>query len=107
MTHAQASEHIQQRTWHQSDLEKKRRLEMAQPAWKSEIQRRQQSVSSTAPAVSQPAMPPLETVHETMEESEVVEPMTQAPDSAQSDTASRESAEWTAWWDLQESSVQP
>ena len=74
MTHEQSAEHIRQGTWCQTEMDKKRHLEMAQPAWKATIQRSQPSSSvpsrssmaaSRFPVSSLPGMPTLQPVQET------------------------------------------
>ena len=101
----QVADHIQQKSWHKMEVEKRRRT-MAQPSWRTAMETQPCNPFSSQPSMpasrpqptSLPGMPPLATLHETPADAEEVPPMFQESSSSDS-----ESKAWKTWCDLQES----
>ena len=79
---------------------------LVQPAWKTELQRKQQlAPASRVPVSSFPGAAPLETLHETAEEAEPVDQIAGGLDFVDTDATSLKSADWTQWLDCQEDNI--
>ena len=109
MTQQQQTDHIRDRTWHQSEMERRRR--MAQPGWKSAMEAQQtvliqqqervcQVLSSSSTPPTTPGMHPLSLIPEMQSPAEQV---TEQPVQPAMPTSSASDPEWDEWRDFQES----